>query len=329
MSVSFATTIGMNFSNTFQKAPISVSTAAKAIADTGAGVVKMYNYTQTDFIEDAKSNSLQVIIGVPNDKLANLSANSSTALAAIVNVVKTYSDTIIMICVGNEPLAPWQKGDYNRTLVPAIQNLQTALIAANVATPLTVPFNYAIMSASYPPSAGALDSNLTTIIKDVCKVIKSSGAVFMINIYPFLDITAHPDDIQLPYCLFTSNSVVVQDGSYGYKCIFDASYDALSIALTALGYGDLQIVVGECGWPSDPNDEYPNTDSPNPKTFNTNLITHCQSGNGTPRHPNIKINCFIFEMYDEDLKDTSPGDFEIYWGICDKTGKAKYSICIS
>lgn len=329
MSVSFATTVGVNFSNTFQKKPISVSTAATAIAATGAGVVKMYNYEQTDFIQDAKSKGLQVIIGIPNEKLADLSANKASALSAVVDVVKTYADTIIMVCVGNEPLAPWKNGKYTASLVPAIQNLQTALEAANAATPLTVPFNYAIMGNSYPPSAGVLNSDLTSTIKDVCKVIKSSGAVFMINIYPFLDITANPTKITLPYCLFTSTSVVVQDGSYGYKCIFDASYDALSIALTAIGYGDLQIVVGECGWPSGPTDEYPITKTPNPETFNKNLITHCQSGNGTPRHPNMKIQCFIFEMYDEELKDTSAGDFEISWGICDNTGKAKYSITIS
>jgi exo-beta-1,3-glucanase (GH17 family) len=326
MSVKFASTVGVNFSNTFQKTPISATTAASQIAGIGAGVVKMFNYTQTDFIKAAKAQGLQVILDVPNDGLSDLSKNITSA---VVDVVKQYPDTIIMVCVGNEPLGSWWNNAYNDLLTSAIQNLNTALIAAEVPTPLTVPFNFAIMGASYPPSAGALNSSYTKIVTDVCKVIKSSGGVFMINIYPFLDINSNPKDIKLPYCLFTATSAHwIQDGSYTYKNIFDASYDALHVALTAIGYGDLSIAVGECGWPTGPEADYVTATLANATTFNQNLITHCKSGKGTPRVPNIDINCFIFEMYDEDKKSTDPGKFETHWGVNDASGKAKYTLSL-
>ena len=320
--------MGMNFSNTFQSTPIKAKKATSQISGLGTGVVKTYNYTQTDVIEEAKKSLIQVVLGIPNDKLKSLSKNDATALAAVVDVVKSY-DNIIMICVGNEPLGTWWKGAYNATLVPSMKNLKTALKAANVARPLTVPFNFAIMGVSYPPSKGALNKTAGPIVAEACKIIKSTGGAFMINIYPFLDRIGNRTDVKLPYCLFTSSSVVVQDGKYGYKNIFDASYDALYVALGIIGYQDLQIVVGECGCPTGPKATYPEATVPNATTFNQNLIAHCQSGNGTPRVPNVNIPCFIFEMYDEDEKDTSPGTFETEWGVYDKSGTAKYSITIS
>jgi exo-beta-1,3-glucanase (GH17 family) len=329
MSIIFATTMGVNFCNTFQKKPISATTAISQIAGLGTGVVKTYNYTQTDVIKEAKKNLMQVVLGIPNDKLADLSANKAAALAAVVDVVKEYPDNILMICVGNEPLGSWWGGAYNDLLVPAMKNLNTALKTANVAKPLTVPFNFAIMGVSYPPSKGALNTTAGPIVTEACKVIKETGGVFMINIYPFLDRIGNRTDVALDYCLFTSTSVVVQDGSYGYKNIFDASYDALYVALTAIGYSDLRIVIGECGWPTGPKDTYPEATVANATIFNQNLIAHCQSGNGTPRVPNTNIPCFIFEMYDEDNKSTGPGAFETEWGVCKSDGTAKYTIAIN
>ncbi|PHS04842.1 MAG: hypothetical protein COA88_13160 [Kordia sp.] len=323
MSVKFASTVGVNFSNTFQSKPISATKAASQIKGMGVGMVKMFNYTQTDFIDAAKAEGLQVIIDIPNDGLKDLSNNNTSA---VVDVVKKYSGTIVMVCVGNEPLGSWWGGAYNDLLVPAIQNLNTALIAAKVPTPLTVPFNFAIMGTSYPPSSGALNSSYASIVASVCDVIKSSGGVFMVNIYPFLDVNSNPS-IPLAYCLFTATSSDwVQDGSYTYKNIFDASYDALFVALTAIGHGDLSIAVGECGWPTGPSASYVAATTANAKTFNQNLITHCKSGVGTPRVPNVPINCFIFEMYDEDTKSTAPGEFERHWGVCDANGTEKYSL---
>ncbi len=329
MSVNFASTVGVNFSNTFQKTPISVTTAASQISGIGTKMVKMYNYTQTDFIVAAKAQGLQVIIGIPNDDLKALHDNTASTISAIVSVVNTYQGTIAMVCVGNEPLGPWWKNAYSGLLVKAIQNLNAALIKATIPTPLTVPFNYAIMDTSYPPSKGILKTAHIAIIKSVCDVIKSSGGVFMINIYPFLDKNTTAS-IQLPYCLFTATSVAegwVIDGSYTYKNIFDASYDALFVALTANGHGDLKIAVGECGWPTD-KDDYPDATVGNATRFNQNLVAHCKSGLGTPRVPNVNINCFIFEMYDEDTKSIDAGTFERHWGICDKTGKAKYTLSL-
>ena len=63
MSVNFPSTVGVNFSNTFQSVPVLVSDAATQIAAMGTKMVKTYNYTQTDFIEKAKAAGLKVVLG--------------------------------------------------------------------------------------------------------------------------------------------------------------------------------------------------------------------------------------------------------------------------
>ncbi|MBL4604498.1 MAG: hypothetical protein JKY02_02195 [Flavobacteriaceae bacterium] len=337
MSVNFPSTVGVNFSNTFQSTPVSATDAATQIAALGTKMVKTYNYTQTDFIKEAKANGLKVILGIPNDHLEDLSKEKPTTTgdtakkqpdteSIIVDVIKKYSDTIIMVCVGNEPLGPWWGGAYSGYLAKAVQNLNAALIAASVPTPLTVPFNYAIMSKSYPPSKGAIHTSLTATIESVCAVIKSSGGVFMINIYPFLNAYPPEEHVTLKYCLFTATKAADGwppiDGAYQYKNIFDASYDALFMALTTIGYGDLNITIGECGWPTGPSSNAIATLA-NATTFNTKLVAHCKSGTGTPRVSG-KINCFIFEMYDEDTKSIAPGEFEKHWGVYKADGTTKH-----
>ena len=88
---------------------------------------------------------------------------------------------------------------------------------------------------------------------------------------------------------------------YTYKNIFDAMLDALHVALGKIGCGDLGIVVGECGWPTSGDRD---ATVSNAQTFNQRLINHCKSNEGTPRYPGKPIQCFVFEMYDEDKKPT-------------------------
>lgn len=331
----FASTIGANFSNTYQSNPVPDSTAATQISGTGIGVVKMFNYTETDAITDLISAGLQVLVDIPNDDLLILSDTTNEkykeTMSKVISVLSSGGSNIPMICVGNEPLGSWWGGAYTDHLVPALKNVKSNITSNKLSTKVTVPFNYAIMGTSYPPSAGALNSSVKTQVLDVCKVLSDDSSVFMVNIYPFITQHNDPKDISLEYCLFTSKKVVVQDGNYGYKNIFDAMYDALYVALGNNDYGSLQIVIGEIGWPTGPTTDYVTATVDNAQTFNQNLINHCLSGNGTPRNAGVEIPAFVFEMYDEDNKSTSPGTFETHWGVygyndTSKDYKAKYTL---
>ena len=134
----------------------------------------------------------------------------------------------------------------------------------------------------------------------------------------------NPKDVSLPYCLFTAGPEQwAHDGNYTYTNILDAMLDALHVALGRIGCGDLEIVVGECGWPTSGGLDATVT---NAQTFNQNLIHHCKSGKGTPRYPGKQIQCFVFEMYDEDTKPVDAGQFERFWGVKGGNGSFKYGL---
>ena len=54
------------------------------------------------------------------------------------------------------------------------------------------------------------------------------------------------------------------------------------------------------------------------------MINHCKSNEGTPRYPGKPIQCFVFEMYDENTKPIGPGPFERFWGVRNGDGSLKY-----
>ena len=317
-----SSTMGVNFSTQFMPQPVAPSTAASQIAALPVGRAKTFSYQGADlqFIQAASTSNLRLAVGIPNAELQALAGGQTQALIA---AIKPYARSIDWLCVGNEPLASWHEGKYLNVLVPAMQNVQNALQQAGLQIGVTVPLNYAIMANSFPPSAGQFNPSLVAIITAACKVMSTSHAPFMVNVYPFLDVVGTPQ-IPLPYCLFTaSQGDWVQDGPYVYKNIFDASLDALYVALGEIGLPDLTVVVGECGWPTQGN---PLATIANAQTFNQNLIYHCKSGAGTPRRPGTPILCYVFEMYDEANKPTGPGPFEVAWGVYDGSGQAKYAL---
>ncbi|CAM1368289.1 putative Glucan endo-1,3-beta-D-glucosidase [Tenacibaculum litoreum] len=314
----FNSTIGVNFSNTFQSTgkQVSATKAAAQIKATGVKTVKMFTYNQTDCISAFAKEGLQVLVDIPNGDLKACANNDTTTINAIIKVLSDYSTTIPMICVGNEPLGSWWGNEFTGDLVSALKNIKSAIAKKGLTTKVTVPFNYAIMGSSYPPSAGAFNGSLKDTILDVCAILKADNSVFMVNVYPFITQKNQPNNVHLDYCLFTAGEKHwVHDGSYTYKNIFDAMYDALYVALGNNGYGSLPIVIGEAGWPTGPSATYTTATKANAQMFNQNLINHCKSGNGTPRNSNVKIPCFIFEMYDEDKKPTDAGFFEQHWGV--------------
>ena len=321
--IKFTSTMGVNFSNYFQSRPVDPIAAATQIAGLPVTSAKTFSHQGSDlaFMTAARGKKLTLAVGCTNDELADLATGNTQPL---VNAIKPFADIVAWVCVGNEPLGSWHQGKYNSVLVGAVTNVAAAFKKAGLDIGVTVPQNFEFMANSYPPSQGSVKPELVDIIKGTCAAMRSSGAPFMVNIYPFITRAQNRKDVPLPYCLFTAGPENwVKDGSYTYTNIFDAMIDALHIALGKIGCGDLDIVVGECGWPSSGDQD---ATSKNAQTFNQLLINHCKSGKGTPRYPGKPIQCFVFEMYDEDTKPTDAGQFERFWGVRDGYGALKYPL---
>src|SRR5882757_52608 len=318
-----ASIMGVNYSSYFQSVPISPVSAAAQIAGLPVTSVKTFTHDYDfPFIKAAQAQkNLTLAVGCTNDELAGLANGNTQSLGS---AIAPFADTVAWVCVGNEPLGSWYNHAYDALLVPAVTNVANALKQAGLAIGVTVPQNSEIMKVSYPPSQGSVKPELANIIKGTCAVMRSTRAPFMVNIYPFITRVQNRSVVPLDYCLFTAPpDQWVKDGAYTYTNIFVAMIDALHVALENIDCGDLEIVVGECGWPSSGD---PDATNNNARTFNQGLINQCKSNQGTPRYPGKPIQCFVFEMYDEDRKPTGPGAFEPYWGVCDGAGNPKYKL---
>ncbi len=333
MSLPFSTTVGVNFSNTFQTDKVFNSDAASQINATGVNPVKMFVYDQSEFMTDATNLGLSLIPGIPNDKLEGLAKNDPSTINDIVSALSPFKSHIQAIMVGNEPLLKEKAALYGSYLADALNYLDIGLKAASINVPLSIPFNSSVESVSWPPSKGAFttDGNRDTYIKDVCSFLVSKGYFFTINLYPFYAHKDNSGDVPLDYCMFDKKTPKFTDQytNLAYYNVFESMYDATYFALNTLDpvFGDLPIVVGECGWPTLKGLD---ASEPNAAKFNQGLIDFVNSGKGTPKFPGLKPQVFLFEMYDEDLK---PGeDFEHYWGVYEQssvgstTYKAKYTL---
>jgi exo-beta-1,3-glucanase (GH17 family) len=322
--VKFASTMGVNFSNYFQSNPIEPSVAVSQILALPVTSAKIFSHQGSDlkFMEVARASGLTLAVGCINEQLLDLAQGNTQPL---VDAIKPFSDIVAWVCVGNEPLGSWHHGKHNSVLVPAVTNVANAFKQASLDIGVTVPQNFEFMANSYPPSKGSVKPELAGIIKGTCDVMRRSGAPFMVNIYPFITRIQNRNDVPLPYCLWNAPSNQwVKDENYTYKNIFDAMLDALHVALGNIGCGDLEIVVGECGWPTGGGDQEANPTYA--QMFNQGLINHCKSSVGTPRYPGKPIPCFVFEMYDEDKKPIDAGQFERHWGCYGTDAGARYKL---
>ena len=322
--IKFASTMGVNFSNFFQSRPIDPNTAAKQIAGLPVKSAKIFSHEGSDlkFMTAAQTNGLTLAVGCTNAELQGLADGKTQSL---IGAIKPLADIVSVVCVGNEPLGSWQPPAYKNLLIGACENVRLALASEKLDIGVTVPQNFEFMATSYPPSAGAVNPDLVGVIKSTCGTMSATKAPFMVNIYPFITRIQNRQYVPLPYCLFNApQSQWVKDGDYTYTNIFDAMLDALHVALGKIGFPNLEIVVGECGWPTGGGE--PEATIDNARTFNQALINHCKSSQGTPRHPGKPIQCFVFEMYDEDKKPVDAGQFERHWGCYDGNGGAKYKL---
>jgi len=121
----------------------------------------------------------------------------------------------------------------------------------------------------------------------------------MVNPYPYFGFRADT----LDFALFKQNDGVLDKGTrLKYFNMFDAMMDAVYSAMKKLGYEDVEIAVGETGWPSAGDENEPAANLENAVSYNGNLVKHLNSGQGTPLMPNRTFETYIFSFFNEDLK---------------------------
>jgi exo-beta-1,3-glucanase (GH17 family) len=282
------------------------------------GRVKIFN-PDAGILAALADSGLEVVVAIPNDQIGEIGGDDGAAAEAWVaqNVAAYYPATnIVTILVGNEVFSdaslPWA------ALVPAIQNLDTALAARGWSGAIKVSTAVAadVLSSSYPPSAGTFRPDIAVpVILPLLTFLSASHSYFFVNLYPFLAYATSAGAISLGYATFAGGVAAVADGALRYTNLLDAQLDAVVAAMEKLGVDDVRVAVGESGWPTKADASQPGASVPNAAAYNRRLVrkTLASSGGGTPKRPGVFIPTFIFALFNEDLK---PGPVsERNWGL--------------
>ncbi|KAF8398477.1 hypothetical protein HHK36_017406 [Tetracentron sinense] len=276
---------------------------------------------------------IEVMVAIPNYMLQDMSGDSGLAADWVQENVTNYSYDggvhIKYVAVGNEPFLQTYNNSFLTVTMPALRNIQEALNNAGLGSRVkaTVPFNadiYYSPDTNPVPSAGDFRADIRDHAIEIVQFLYENDAPFTVNIYPFLSLYSD-EYFPIDYAFFDGPNKSINDGNAVYNNVFDANLDTLLWALKKAGYPDMEIIVGEVGWPTD-GDKHANTD--NAKRFNQGLIRHVLRGEGTPVR-NKKVNVYLFSLIDENAKSIAPGSFERHWGLFEFDGKPKYELDLS
>lgn len=298
----------------------------RMIKDNGIQKVKLFD-ADYDTLKALGKSGLEVMVGIPNDMLSTMGSLKAAEKWVSKNVSVHISENnvnIRYVAVGNEPYLTTYNGTYLRTTLPAMQNVQTALIKAGLGNQVkvTCPLNADVYESSNSfPSGGDFRADIHGYVSQLVKFLSDNGCPFTINIYPFISLYID-SNFPVEYAFFDGNATPLNDGGTIYSNMFDANHDTLVWALQKNGFGNVPIIVGEIGWPTDGDR---NANAQLAQRFNQGFMQHISGGKGTPMRPG-PVDAYLFSLIDEDAKSIQPGNFERHWGILTYDGLPKYTL---
>jgi len=276
----------------------------------------------------AQSPKLEILLGTLNGEVTQNLASASGA-TAYVAALKPYLDTGVIkaIALANEPNDTGGAAINVSQWTTAAQNLRAALTAANYDTPITVCLKF-VQINSYPPAQAHFEGDpsfsMEGYIRAVNAVNPQKPFVF-VNFFPMFavnDVTRQFPATQPWYPdfgLFRSATNPPRDGNLNpYLCLLDLQYNCMLIALKAVGLSNVQVYIGETGWPS--ADGSTHSSVANEAAYVNGLLNQWirpqQLNGGT-------VPTFLFEGFDEPNKGPNAT-----YGLRDSSGNLKAGISL-
>ncbi|XP_057971401.1 glucan endo-1,3-beta-glucosidase-like [Malania oleifera] len=286
------------------------------------GIPQMRLYDPDPSVLQAlKGSNIDLILGVPNQILQALASDPSAATQWVQTNVLAFSPDVKFkyIAVGNE-IKPVEAEA--ASVLPAMQNVRAALVSAGLQDQIKVSTSIeaSLLGVSDPPSASSFSDVAKPYIEPIISFLASTSSPLLANVYPYFGHIGHPQNVQLPFALFTAPGIVHDPNSnLDYQNLFDAMVDALYFALEKSGGANVGIVVSESGWPSAGGTAAATPE--NAETYYKNLIQH--AGLGTPKRPGV-LETYLFAMFDENQKTGAAT--EQHYGLFSPSKQPKYQI---
>ncbi|KAI3955415.1 hypothetical protein MKW98_018516 [Papaver atlanticum] len=327
LDLEFVEGIGVNW-GTMASHQLPPQTVVQMLRDNGIQKVKLFDADEST-MKALAGSGIEVMVAIPNDQLQAMTSYKRAKQWVSQNITRFNFNggvNIKYVAVGNEPFLSAYNGSFVELTLPALQNIQNALNEAGSGGKIkaTVPLNADVYNspASNPvPSTGRFRADIGDLMNQIVQFLSKNNAPFTVNIYPFLSLYANAD-FPLDFAFFDGASSPITDNGVSYTNVFDANFDTLVSALNAAGFGNMPILVGEVGWPTDGDK---NANLAYAQRFYNGLLRKLATNQGTPLRPgNMEI--YLFGLIDEDAKSIAPGNFERHWGIFRYDGQPKFAM---
>lgn len=290
---------------------------------------RIYDTNPQILMAFANSN-VELIVTIENEMLAVV-MDPQQALQWVSTHIKPYvpATKITGIAVGNE-LFTGDDSSLLQYLVPAIESIHGALVQLGLDKYIHVstPSSLAVLEQSFPPSAGSFKSEVAGVMSQLLQFLSTTKAPFWINAYPYFAYKGDPNSICLDYVLFNPNAGMVDPYTkLHYDNMLYAQVDAVIFAIARLGYGGIEVRVSETGWPSKGDADEVGASVENAAVYNKNLLRRQLRNEGTPLRPNMRLEVYLFALFNEDMK---PGPTsERNYGLYRPDGTMAYNVGLS
>ncbi|KAL6187060.1 hypothetical protein ACLB2K_043176 [Fragaria x ananassa] len=138
----------------------------------------------------------------------------------------------------------------------------------------------------------------------------------MVNLFPYFSYLNNRPYVSVDYALFRDPNYV-HDGALVCENLFDASVDALERE----GFGDVEVVVSETGWPTSGGEA---ASVENVLAYKREVVRRSVEGVGTPKKAGTGVEVYLFGLFDENEKGGE--EYERHFGIFGPDGLKAYDL---
>ncbi|XP_051116486.1 glucan endo-1,3-beta-glucosidase-like [Andrographis paniculata] len=299
-----ANSIGVNYGTQGDNLPPPSDVAKFLKEKTIIDRIKIFD-ANPDILGAFAGTGILVAVTVPNGDIPGLADLGGARRWISANILPFHPRTKInYILVGNEILH-WGPQNLRDNLVAAVRTLHEALRLGGVrGVKVTTAHSLGILESSSPPSLARFRRGWdTAVLAPLLQFHRETKTPFMVNPYPYFGYNAGAGGNADFATLRPNKGFFDKFVRRTYGDMFDLLMDAVYMSMKRLGYGDVEIAVGETGWASQGEAfEQPKCSPENAAAYNGGLIRKYNSGRGTPLMPKRRFETYLFGLFNEDQK---------------------------